>query len=101
VFCVLIVAASQDLYDRLVPESKGERKFTPIMIKRLEKLGIKEVRTHAPNTRTLGINILSLQRNPSKLSAEEKKAFARLDIDPATITWFDPLSRPLLLPLHS
>jgi formyltetrahydrofolate synthetase len=38
------------------------------MMKRVEKLGINKT-------------------NPNDLTAEEKKRFARLDIDPATITW--------------
>ncbi|KAG0171919.1 tetrahydrofolate synthase [Apophysomyces sp. BC1034] len=56
------------LLNRLCPTQKGAKKFAPVMLKRLEKLGI---------TKT----------NPSDLTAEETKRFARLDIDPATITW--------------
>lgn len=56
------------LYRRLVPIKKGERKFSPIQIKRLEKLGITE-------------------RDPNKLSEAAAARFARLDIDPDTITW--------------
>lgn len=56
------------LYKRLVPKKKGKRVFSPIQIKRLEKLGI-------------------LERDPNKLSDEERSRFARLDIDPNTITW--------------
>eukprot|EP01135_Chromosphaera_perkinsii_P001466 Nk52_evm6s174 gene=Nk52_evmTU6s174 len=56
------------LYNRLVPEKKGVRQFAPIMIKRLEKLGISK-------------------RDPNDLSEEEIRKFARLDIDPETITW--------------
>ncbi|KAJ2996776.1 tetrahydrofolate synthase [Globomyces sp. JEL0801] len=56
------------LFDRLTPSKKGVRKFSPVMFKRLEKLGI---------TKT----------NPEDLTPEEQSAFARLDIDPATITW--------------
>ncbi|CAK7896571.1 C-1-tetrahydrofolate synthase, mitochondrial [[Candida] anglica] len=54
-------------YKRLVPAKKGERKFTPSMLKRLEKLGI---------TKT----------NPDDLTAEEIEKFARLNIDPDSIT---------------
>lgn len=56
------------LYRRLVPAKKGERKFTTSMLRRLEKLGI---------TKT----------NPDDLTEEEVSRFARLDIDPETITW--------------
>jgi methylenetetrahydrofolate dehydrogenase (NADP+) / methenyltetrahydrofolate cyclohydrolase / formyltetrahydrofolate synthetase len=56
------------LFSRLVPAEKGFRKFAPLMIKRLEKLGIEK-------------------RNPDDLTPAEYKKFARLDIDPATITW--------------
>ena len=44
------------------------KEFSPIQIKRLEKLGIAE-------------------RSPGKLKAADQRRFARLDIDPATITW--------------
>ena len=57
------------LYNRLVPADKdGNRKFSSIMIKRLEKLGI-------------------FKTNPNELTDEEQSNFARLDIDPETITW--------------
>ena len=56
------------LYKRLVPAKKGKRDFQPIMFRRLKKLGI---------TKT----------NPDDLTAEEVHKFARLDIDPETITW--------------
>lgn len=57
------------LFDRLCPPEKdGSRKFSPIMIKRLTKLGIEKT-------------------NPNELTDEEKAKFARLDIDPNTITW--------------
>ncbi|KAL6946589.1 tetrahydrofolate synthase [Hanseniaspora osmophila] len=56
------------LYKRLVPTKKGVRKFTPTMLKRLEKLGINKT-------------------NPDDLTKEEAGRFARLDIDPETITW--------------
>ena len=56
------------LYKRLVPTKKGVRKFPPIMFKRLKKLGIDKT-------------------NPDDLTAEEITKFARLDIDPETITW--------------
>ncbi|EDW96821.1 C-1-tetrahydrofolate synthase, cytoplasmic isoform X1 [Drosophila yakuba] len=56
------------LYDRLVPAIKGLRKFSPIQLRRLQKLGI---------TKT----------DPNTLTEEEYGPFARLDIDPETIMW--------------
>lgn len=56
------------LYKRLVPETKGKREFKPVMFKRLKKFGIDKT-------------------NPDDLTPEEINKFARLDIDPETITW--------------
>ncbi|CAH6721534.1 C-1-tetrahydrofolate synthase, cytoplasmic [[Candida] jaroonii] len=56
------------LFKRLVPAKKGVRKFPLCMLKRLEKLGIDKT-------------------NPDDLTTEEISKFARLDIDPETITW--------------
>ena len=56
------------LYRRLVHTKKGHREFSPIMFKRLQKLGIEK-------------------QNPNDLTPEEITKFARLDIDPKTITW--------------
>ncbi|RJE19262.1 C-1-tetrahydrofolate synthase [Aspergillus sclerotialis] len=56
------------LYKRLVPEKKGKREFQPVMFKRLQKLGI---------TKT----------DPNELTEDEIHRFARLDIDPETLTW--------------
>lgn len=56
------------LYNRLVPLSGGQRKFSPIQINRLKKLGIEKT-------------------DPTALTEEEITRFARLDIDPETITW--------------
>ncbi|KAG0685567.1 tetrahydrofolate synthase [Kluyveromyces marxianus] len=56
------------LYKRLVPTKKGVRKFTPTMLRRLKKLGIDKT-------------------DPNELTEEESARFARLDIDPDTITW--------------
>ncbi|KAK3865534.1 hypothetical protein Pcinc_028863 [Petrolisthes cinctipes] len=58
----------QALYGRLVPKVKGVRKFSPIQINRLKKLGIVET-------------------DPDKLTPEEVTKFVRLNIDPTTITW--------------
>ncbi|KAH7326348.1 formate--tetrahydrofolate ligase-domain-containing protein [Stachybotrys elegans] len=56
------------LYKRLVPAKNGVRKFVPVMFRRLKKLGIDKT-------------------NPDDLTPEEITKFARLDIDPETITW--------------
>ncbi|KAI5271104.1 FTHFS-domain-containing protein [Aureobasidium subglaciale] len=56
------------LYKRLVPAQKGKREFKPIMFRRLKKLGIDKT-------------------NPDDLTEDEIARFARLDIDPDTITW--------------
>ncbi|KAJ8330975.1 tetrahydrofolate synthase [Batrachochytrium dendrobatidis] len=56
------------LFDRLVPAKKGVRTFSAVMFRRLKKLGIDKT-------------------NPDDLTTEERSKFARLDIDPATITW--------------
>ncbi|KAF2271759.1 FTHFS-domain-containing protein [Westerdykella ornata] len=56
------------LYRRLVPEKKGKREFAPIMFRRLKKLGIDKT-------------------DPNELTEDEIRRFARLDIDPDTITW--------------
>jgi len=53
------------LFKRLCPPGKG---FAPVMLKRLEKLGIKKT-------------------EPTELTEEEISNFARLDIDPDTVTW--------------
>jgi methylenetetrahydrofolate dehydrogenase (NADP+)/methenyltetrahydrofolate cyclohydrolase/formyltetrahydrofolate synthetase len=56
------------LFNRLVPLKNGKREFASLMFKRLQKLGINK--TH-----------------PSDLTPGEIKRFARLDVDPQTITW--------------
>jgi methylenetetrahydrofolate dehydrogenase (NADP+)/methenyltetrahydrofolate cyclohydrolase/formyltetrahydrofolate synthetase len=56
------------LYNRLVPAKKGKREFAPLMLKRLQKLGIDKT-------------------NPNDLTPEEITRFARLDVDTQTITW--------------
>ncbi|EXJ67039.1 formate-tetrahydrofolate ligase [Cladophialophora psammophila CBS 110553] len=56
------------LYKRLVPSKNGKREFAPVMLRRLKKLGIDKM-------------------NPDDLTDEEIRRFARLDIDPETITW--------------
>src|SRR5580700_361499 len=63
------VKDDQILFDRLCPAAKdGSRRFTGVMLRRLRKLGIDKT-------------------DPNTLTPEERSRFARLDIDPATITW--------------
>ena len=57
------------LFNRLCPPDKeGNRRFSPSMLRRLEKLGIEKT-------------------DPNELTEEERSKFARLDIDPDSITW--------------
>uniref|UniRef100_A0A8C4LK21 formate--tetrahydrofolate ligase n=1 Tax=Equus asinus asinus TaxID=83772 RepID=A0A8C4LK21_EQUAS len=56
------------LFNRLVPSVNGVKKFSDIQIRRLQKLGIEKT-------------------DPTTLTDEEINRFARLDIDPETITW--------------
>jgi formate--tetrahydrofolate ligase len=61
--------SDKSLFSRLCPaEADGSRKFSNVMLKRLAKLGI---------TKT----------DPNDFTDDEKTRFARLDIDPSTITW--------------
>ncbi|EFX76603.1 hypothetical protein DAPPUDRAFT_198836 [Daphnia pulex] len=60
--------SDKNLYARLVPNDKNTRKFSAIQVKRLTKLGINKT-------------------DPDSLTDEEIHNFARLDIDPTTITW--------------
>jgi formyltetrahydrofolate synthetase len=64
--------AQQDdekLFNALCPkDKKGKRTFAPVMLRRLKKLGIHKT-------------------DPETLTPEERSRFARLDIDPASITW--------------
>ncbi|KAI9273875.1 formate--tetrahydrofolate ligase-domain-containing protein [Helicostylum pulchrum] len=59
---------NKGLFNRLCPAKKGVRTFAPVMLSRLKKLGIEKT-------------------DPNDLTVEEQARFARLDIDPATITW--------------
>lgn len=57
------------LFNRLCPPNKqGKRSFADVMFRRLKKLGISKT-------------------DPDELTPEEVKKFARLDIDPDSITW--------------
>jgi formyltetrahydrofolate synthetase len=59
----------EKLFNALCPSNKkGERKFAPSMLRRLKKLGIDKT-------------------DPNELTQEERSRFARLDIDPDSITW--------------
>jgi formyltetrahydrofolate synthetase len=62
-------ADDTQMFERLCPPAKdGARKFSPVMLRRLRKLGISKT-------------------DPNELTTEERSRFARLDIDPASITW--------------
>jgi len=57
------------LFNALCPMAKdGTRRFSPSMLRRLKKLGIDKT-------------------DPEDLTPEERSRFARLDIDPDSITW--------------
>ncbi|KAJ1660690.1 tetrahydrofolate synthase [Dispira simplex] len=56
------------LFNRLCPVKQGVRMFSPVMVTRLEKLGIQT-------------------RDPAQLTPEEIQRFVRLDIDPESVTW--------------
>lgn len=57
------------LFDALCPpDKKGQRKFSPSMLRRLKKLGIDKT-------------------DPNELTPEERSRFARLDIDPNGVQW--------------
>jgi formyltetrahydrofolate synthetase len=59
----------EKLFDRLCPPDKqGNRRFSPSMLRRLEKLGIDKT-------------------DPNDLTPEQRSKFVRLDIDPDSITW--------------
>ena len=62
-------ADDTQMFERLCPAGKdGSRKFSPVMLRRLRKLGISKT-------------------DPNELTPEERSRFARLDIDPESITW--------------
>lgn len=56
------------LYRRLVPIKDGKKYFSPVLLRRLKKLGIDKT-------------------DPATLTEDEIRRFARLDVDPDTITW--------------
>ncbi len=62
-------ASDETLWNRLCPPGKnGKRRFAPVMLRRLQKLGIDK-------------------SDPDDLTAEEITRFVRLNIDPDSITW--------------
>src|SRR5215207_10138475 len=59
----------EKLFNALCPlDKKGNRRFSPTMLRRLKKLGIEKT-------------------DPNELTSEERTCFARLDIDESTISW--------------
>jgi formyltetrahydrofolate synthetase len=57
------------LFNALCPkDKKGNRHYSPSMLRRLKKLGLSKT-------------------DPESLTPEERSRFARLDIDPASLTW--------------
>jgi formyltetrahydrofolate synthetase len=59
----------EKLFNALCPKNKeGQRSFSPSMLRRLQKLGIAKT-------------------DPNELTPEERRRFARLDIDPDSLTW--------------
>jgi methylenetetrahydrofolate dehydrogenase (NADP+) / methenyltetrahydrofolate cyclohydrolase / formyltetrahydrofolate synthetase len=59
----------EKLFNALCPPDKeGNRRFSPSMLKRIQKLGIDKT-------------------DPNELTPEERSRFARLDIDPDSLTW--------------
>jgi formyltetrahydrofolate synthetase len=61
--------SDEALFRRLCPPAKdGSRRFSPVMLKRVKKLGIDKT-------------------DPNDLTEDERSRFVRLDIDPDSITW--------------
>ncbi len=61
--------SDEKLFNALCPPDKnGQRSFSPSMLRRLQKLGIAKT-------------------DPETLTPAERSRFARLDIDPASVTW--------------
>ncbi|RUS22970.1 formate--tetrahydrofolate ligase-domain-containing protein [Endogone sp. FLAS-F59071] len=95
------------LFNRIVPEKKGVRKFSPIMLRRLQvRLDcllnlqsttygvsaslVQPTQIASPPLRHLFFCLKKLgitKTEPNELTTEEIRRFARLDIDPSTITW--------------
>ncbi|XP_054718412.1 uncharacterized protein LOC129227821 [Uloborus diversus] len=60
--------SDEDLFKRLIKVTKGKKEFSKIQLARLQKLGIDKT-------------------DPDDLTADERRRFARLNIDPTTVTW--------------
>uniref|UniRef100_A0A3Q3DNB4 formate--tetrahydrofolate ligase n=1 Tax=Hippocampus comes TaxID=109280 RepID=A0A3Q3DNB4_HIPCM len=60
--------SDKGLYSRLVPSVNGVRRFSPIQVARLRRLGIDK-------------------SDPASLTPQEVSSFVRLDLDPSKITW--------------
>jgi formyltetrahydrofolate synthetase len=60
--------SDEALFNRLVPKKNGVRKFSPIQLRRLKRQGVDE-------------------EDPEKLTPEQRRHWARLDINPDTVTW--------------
>jgi len=69
IFHELTTPSDEVLFNRLCPPGKdGSRRFSNVMLRRLRKLGIYET-------------------DPNQLTPEQRRRFARLDIDPESVTW--------------
>lgn len=63
-----LTQSTEALYNRLVPTIKGVRKFSPIQLRRLERLSI-------------------LKTDPNELTTDEIERFSRLNIDSNNVVW--------------
>ncbi|KAM7367858.1 hypothetical protein PAMP_014127 [Pampus punctatissimus] len=63
-----VTQSDKALFNRLVPSVNGVRRFSPIQIARLRRLGINKL-------------------DPASLTPQEVSTFVRLDLDPSKITW--------------
>ena len=59
---------NEALFNRLVTDKSNKKRFSPIQLDRLKRIGIEK-------------------SNPEELNEEEKRKFARLDIDPEKVMW--------------
>lgn len=59
---------TEALYNRLVPTVNGQRKFSEIQLRRLQRLNI-------------------VNKDPNTLTADEVSRFSRLNIDPLKVVW--------------
>lgn len=79
------------LFARLTAKGKdGKRRFAPVMLSRLEKLLIKPALRGCARAGPLNPGEAldpDCDYDPESLTDAERGAFARLGLDPATITW--------------